>query len=91
MEEKRAKGKQDTLVGTGHQDGKTSKKRKAPRYWSSQKEDPDSLEKGEVKENKNNVEEITIDPVILEKYTRGKSVNLEVLAAIESFCLPFCV
>jgi len=79
MEEKRTKGKKDTLVGIRHQDGKQSKKRKAPRYWANQKEDTDCLEDGRVKENKNNVEEITIDPVVLEKYTRGKSVNVKTI------------
>jgi len=89
MEEKRTKGKKDTLVGIRHQDGKQSKKRKAPRYWANQKEDTDCLEDGRVKENKNNVEEITIDPVVLEKYTRGKSVNVKVLTAVESIVHHF--
>ena len=53
------------------------KKRKAPRYWSDQQNDDHTVE-AEVKSMKKDVEEIIIDPKLLEKYDRGKSVSLKV-------------
>ena len=60
------------------QDGKQLKKRKTPRYWSTQQKD-DDIENSKVKKYKSDIEEITIDPMVLKKYTRGKGVDLKVL------------
>lgn len=59
------------------QDGRQLKKRKTSRYWSTQQKD-DDIENSEVKKYKSDMAEITIDPMVLEKYTRGKRVDLKV-------------
>lgn len=67
-------------------DEKRPKKRKAPRYWSNDEENKKHFQEKEEKGDKEGVEEITIDPVVLGKYTRGERIKLKVYLIYSIFC-----
>ncbi len=74
------------MKGSGEDAGnktKNEKRRsKTERYWKADKPDEgkDLIDQDEGREEKNNdVEEYQVDPEALQKYRRGKSVNIKVL------------
>lgn len=69
-------------------DDKKPKKRKAPRYWSDKQENNEDVE-SVVEGKKEDVEEIVIDPLVLEKYTRGERLNIEVYFLLLNLCVTF--